>query len=219
MDLFNFPNTARVNRVIPKNAFDDYTNTRQKKQFADLVSKITWTHKLSIDTINLTGKEVGEIQVFRLELKVKEDVKSLLEIIDKSIPYPIIFVVTYEEGVYLSTSVKHPHPVNENNSIIDWTFKSDWFPQTENRYSITLKKNLDTVYRDFCIQLSDTPQLANESLDTVINKSKEVQKLRTEISKLKSAISKSRQFNQKVEMNMRLKEVEAQLDILTQESG
>src|SRR5690554_2099177 len=110
MDLFNLPHTAKVNKVIPKNAFDSYTTTKQKRLFTDLVSRITWTHKLSTDTVNLLAKEIKEIQVFRIELKVKEEIQAVLSIIDKAIPYNIVFVIEHENLIYISTSTKHLHP-------------------------------------------------------------------------------------------------------------
>jgi hypothetical protein len=53
--------------------------------------------------VNLEAKDINEIQVFRIELKAKEDIKTVLDIIDKSIPYNIIFVVQFESSVYIST--------------------------------------------------------------------------------------------------------------------
>ncbi|MDZ7847391.1 MAG: DUF4391 domain-containing protein [Owenweeksia sp.] len=46
MDFFDLPKKTEVKRVVPKNAFDRYTSTRQKKLFTDKVHRITWTHKL-----------------------------------------------------------------------------------------------------------------------------------------------------------------------------
>ena len=47
MEYFNLPDATRVNRVVPKNAFDKYTNSKQKKRFKDVVQRISWTNKLS----------------------------------------------------------------------------------------------------------------------------------------------------------------------------
>ena len=62
MDFFNLPARAKVGRVVPKNAFDEYTNTKQKKLFTDCILRITWTHKLSADMLNLDTKDIQEIQ-------------------------------------------------------------------------------------------------------------------------------------------------------------
>ena len=107
MTYFELPKSTIVNRFIPKNAFDDFTNSSQKKKFTDTIDKITWLNKLSKDTINLDGNDVKEIQIFEIKLKTKEKIQPLLNVIDKAIPYHIVFIVTFGEETYLSTSKKH----------------------------------------------------------------------------------------------------------------
>lgn len=214
MDLFSLPHTAKVNKVIPKNAFDGYTTTKQKKLFTDLIARITWTHKLSTDTVNLIAKDIKEIQVFKIELKVKEEIQPVLGIIDKAIPYNIVFVIQYENLIYISTSTKHLHPVNVDNAVIDWTFKTGWFTISENNYSLQLKKSIDAVYHDLCIQLSGKSSMASKPLVDLIAYKKKVESLEKEIAKLKSGISNSKQFNNKVELNLQLKAKEYELESL-----
>lgn len=214
MKLFSLPHTTKVNRVIPKNAFDSYTTAKQKKLFTDLIARITWTHKISTDTVNLEGKDIKEIQVFRIELKAKEDIQPILDIIDKAIPYHIIFIVEHEHLIYLSTSTKHPHPVNEDNAVIDWTFKTDWFVPAENNYAFHLKKSIDAVYLDFCIQLSGKSSMVANPMQDLIAYKKKVNELKKEIARLKSGIANSKQFKDKVELNLKLKAVENELNEL-----
>lgn len=87
MDFFNLPKSTKFGKVIPKNSFDAFTDTKQKKAFSDCIKRITWTNKLSKETINLIGKDIEEIQVFRIELKQKVEISKLLEVIDKAISY------------------------------------------------------------------------------------------------------------------------------------
>ena len=211
INYFELPLSTLVNKVIPKNAFDNYTNTRQKRLFTDHVHRITWTNKISRETTNLPFKEVQEIQLFKIELKLKEDISSILEIIDKAIPYLIIFSIYYEDEMYLSTSTKHPHPTNENNAVIDWTFKTDWFKQGTNGYSINLKTNLDWVIKDFSLQISGKSALLKESMATIVQNEQQISVLEKEIDKLKSKISRTKQFNEKVELNLELKVKEDEL--------
>jgi hypothetical protein len=142
MNYFSLPESTEVQRVIPKNAFTRYTNTKQKKAFTDLVQKITWKNKLSKDTINLHSHDIQEIQIFEIQLKIKEDTSSLLDIIDKAIPYHIIFKVQFEEELFISTAKKHPHPINEDLAVLDWRFGSGWFKKGTREYSLALKRNL-----------------------------------------------------------------------------
>lgn len=214
MGYFNLPTSTKVGKVVPKNAFDAYTNTKQKKIFTDKVSRITWVNKLSKETTNLEPKEIQEIQLFKIELKIKEDIKLVLDIIDKSIPYPIIFLVEFNTEIYLSCSTKHPHPVNEDNAIVDWTFKTEWFNQKVNNYNLNLKKDLDFVFKDFCVQLSGKPALEKKSLEHIINYERQLDLVEKEIIKLKSALSKMKQFNLKVELNTELNRKRRELEKL-----
>lgn len=213
MDLFILPKNTRVQRVIPKNAFDEFTNGRQKKQFADIILRITWLYKLSPDTVNLEAKEIKEIQIFKIELKQKESVQALLDIIDKSIPYPIIYVIDFEGQVKVSTSSKHPHPADDNKSVIDWTFSTDWTSYESFPIKLKLSKSIDEIYREVCAQISGETTL-NLSLPMIIERQNKVQSLSKEISALKSLIKKSNQFNRTVEFNLELKSKEREYQSL-----
>ena len=211
MDFFNLPSRTKFGRVVPKNAFDEYTNTKQKKLFTEDIQRITWTHKLSPVTINLEAKDIEEIQVFKIELKEQTDILKILEIINKAIPYHIIFWVEFKDQAYISTAAKHPHPANENISVIDWTFTSDWFLTSQCPYTFNLKSSLDEVYKDFCVQLTGKPDLSKKSMESILLEQQKTDQLKKDISKLKAAIRKSKQFNEKVELNMKLKSLEKEL--------
>lgn len=215
MELFNLPRSTKVMKVIPKNYFDAYTSNKQKKLFTDLLSRITWQYKISSDTINLEAKAITEIQVFHVELKEKENIDQLLNIIDKAVPYHIIFIVDFLGSIYLSTSAKHPHPVSEDNAVIDWTFKTDWFQLQENQYKLNLTGSIEAVYQDFCQQLSNTGALKKRSLNDLVIFSKQKSDLEKEILELQKSIKSSQQFKQKVALNMTLKLKQEALKQLT----
>lgn len=208
--MFKLPRTTELNKVIPKNAFDSYTNTKQKKEFADHISRIIWLNKLSVDTTNLQSKEILEIQVFDIELKEKVQIKNILNIIDKAIPYPIIFIIRNGKSVYLSTSPKHSNPKNEDLAVIDYTYSTEWFIENENEFQIELKNDIDWVYKTFCEQFNKTKAPVKD-LKELVTTQKELDSLNKEIEKVKSAIARSKQFNKKVELNLKLKELEARL--------
>ena len=219
MEEFNLPYTTIVNKVIPKNSFDAYTTSKQKKLLADLVQRITWTHKLSTETINLFGKGVKEIQIFKIELKSQEKIDSILLAIEKAIPYAIIFVIIADQQMYISTSVKHAHPVNEDNAVIDWTFRSEWGPIDENKYNLSLKKSLDAAYLSICVQLSDSTGMGKKSIQELVEFSTLVDDLTKNVNKLKVAITGCKQFNQKVKLNVELIALENQLSTLINKNG
>ena len=204
MSYFELPKSTIVNRFIPKNAFDDYTNSSQKKKFTDTIDKITWLNKLSKDTINLDGSDVKEIQIFEIKLKSKEIIQALLNIIDKSIPYHIIFVVSFGEETYLSTSKKHNHINNESTAVIDWNFISEWQSNKTKKVTINLKESIDFIFTDFCSQISG---YKSKSIYEIIEIDKATSKLKKQIEELELQIKREKQFNLKVEMNQNLKDL------------
>jgi len=218
MEIFNLPINTKVNRVVPKNTFDTYTNTKQKKLFVDKVSRITWTHKLSNKTTNLKTIEVSEIQVFKIELKVFEEIPQILEIIDRAIPSPIIFSIQFEDQVYFATSSKHPHPTNPDNTIIDWLFKSKWGLITKTSYSLNLKISLDHVHKDFILQLTGKTEDSSRSIQEIVECHQKKHGLEKEIEQLKLQIKRSRQYKKKVELNLQLKDKEKALKQFKHES-
>lgn len=208
MTYFELPKSTIVNRFIPKNAFDDYTNSSQKKKFTDIIDKITWLNKLSKDTINVDGSDVKEIQIFEIKLKTKDKIQGLLNIIDKSIPYHIIFIVSFGEETYLCTSKKHNHINNESTAVIDWNFNSEWQLSTKKKVKLNLRESIDFIYTDFCSQISG---FQSKNIKEIIENDSSKTKLKKQIEDLELKIKREKQFNLKVELNTLLKELKRQL--------
>lgn len=113
-------------------------------------------------------------------------------------------------------TTKTLRPVNENISVIDWTFNSEWMQEEEmKRYSPPLKKSLDNVYEGFCHQLAGEnkpPTLAD-----LVEHQEKLKTLETAIDQLQKKMRSSKtQFKDKVELNQELikkkKELEALLN-------
>lgn len=208
--MFNLPKSTIIQKVIPKNAFDVYTNNKQKKAFAEKIQRITWLNKISFETINLKDVEIKEIQIFKVELKKKIEINDIVNIIDKTIPYHIIFLIYFNNEFYISTSVKHLHPNDEDKAVIDYTFKSVWLSIDDNPYTVELKNDLDWVFQNFCEQLKTVNTNASNIWE-LVQTQKQDDSLRKEIEKVKSEIARCKQFNIKVELNMKLKELEKSL--------
>ncbi|WP_456377870.1 DUF4391 domain-containing protein [Lutibacter sp.] len=213
MNVFNLPQQTIKNKSIPKNAFYGYTNTKQKQLFVDVVEKIKWAYNLSTATINLEGNEVQEIQIFEVNLKQKHKIETVLNVIEKAIPYHIIFIVSFEDEMMLYTSQKHNNPTNENNAIVDWVFKTDWFLKVENRFRLNLKESLDAVYKDFCFQISNRLSESTTDLKSLIEKEQKLKELNTKIAKLESQIKSCKQFNNKVELNIELQKLKIEREL------
>lgn len=197
------PKPTLVNKVIPKNAFDPYCSSLQKRLFIDKVEKIKWTHKLAWETTNLPAHEVKEIQCFEIDLRQEEGIEEVIRIIDRAIPYPILFKLILGDFRKWQISKKHPHPTNENNAVIDWTFESPW-STNQTDLPIELKISLDEVFRKLCLTVAGEKEEISTSIEQLVTLKKEIQELETKIQKIKVRIAKEKQFNKKVELNLEL---------------
>ena len=78
--MFHLPKNCEVNKFIPKKVFYEKAgiSISLKNEFVNLIDKIIWKYKLSVDTlgINKTDK-VEEIQIFDIYLKEKKFLKIL----------------------------------------------------------------------------------------------------------------------------------------------
>lgn len=212
MSYFKLPVQAKKDKSIPKNAFYDYASSKQKQLFVDVIDKIKWQYELAPDTINLEGEEVLRLQVFEVSLKHKKNIDAILPIIERAIPYHIIFVISFDDQVMIYTSQKHAHPINENNAVVDWVFKSDWTDRSASKYNIVLKESLDKVFSDFCFQLTDnSEETSKKNLKALIEKEQKIQELTNQILKLKSQIKRTKQFNKKQPLNNQLNKLKREL--------
>lgn len=202
--FIHLPTSTIVDKVVPKNSFDSYTSPRQRKLFSVYVEKIKWANKLSPATTNLHGKDILEIELFDVVLKKKGDISELLTVIDRAIPYPIVFFIKHETEVMISASQKHLHPVKEDNAVIDWTFCSGWVTEAQIQYTIELTKDLDTVFQTFCRKIIGAPIGDKITFADLIAREKAIKELNYQITMLSAKVRATKQFNQKVDLNLEL---------------
>lgn len=206
--MFELPPPTIVDKAIPKNAFDKYVTPKQKKLLTSLVSRIRWMNKISWQTVNLQGKEVDEIQVFELELKHKDGaLDDLLSMIDRVIPYHILFILHFNGEIKYSISQKHSNPTNDNQAVVDWRFSTEWVYESDDMFYFELFGTLDQVLENICFAVSGKKSDDDNNLENLILREERLAYLNHSISKLESAINKTKQFNKKVELNQLLQEL------------
>ena len=202
--MLELPQNCLVDRFIPKKTFYERVNisTILKKEFIDNLEKIIWKYKISQENLNIAKTdEIEEIEILELFLKEKCDVKNIIKVITKEIPYPILFKINYK---------------NEYMFVIK--YESDII-QTEWNENIEISINgldLNAVYENLVKQIAG---IDNNSIDVKkeLEKIKEIELLEKEINKLKSNIEKEKQFNRKVELNKKVRKLEKEMEALKSE--
>ena len=198
------PKEAFVNKFIAKAKFYEKANLNAKlqKEFVDKVQRITWMYKLAESTIGISKTEmVTEIQIFEIELKELKIPKNLLKIIDKSIPYQILYRFINCDNIAYGITLK------EHTSVENYYF-SGWNTDITFEFSGV---DLEKVYQKLVKAFICDDGRRQESFSDIIDVDNKIKALETEISTLENSISKEKQFNRKVEMNKTLLEKKIEL--------
>lgn len=214
MSLFNLPKKTLVNKKIPKNKFYEklQADKNLREKFVRQVDYILWKHKLSRHTVNLSPtKEVEEIQVFEVHLKQKKLFQKVLESIDRAIPYPIFFALVYHDEVQLVAAYKKRSKQHENRFVVDSYYYSPWQNVKDVSLDILKGLNLQAVYENIIKSLLSVSKKSVPNLEQAIEKQKEAERLKREITALETKIHREPQFNRKVKYNLKLQEKKKQL--------
>ena len=192
-DNFKLPKTAFVNKFIPKSKFYEKAalSAKLQKEFIDKIQKITWKYKLAESTVGITKTaKVTEIQIFEIELKEQVIPKNILKVIDKAIPYQILYRFIYKENEAYAITLKE-------NSFENYYF-SGWNDDKNFDFTgIDLEKVYQKIIKAFITSEAKTKSSFNEIIDT----DNKIKVIENEIEALESKISKEKQFNRKVDLN------------------
>ncbi len=194
---FNLPKSAFVNKFVAKTKFYDkvHLSTRLQNEFINKIQKITWKYKLAEETIGISKTEnVTEIEIFEIELKEQKIPKNVLKVIDRAIPYQILYVFTYNSETAYGITLK------EKNDIQNYYF-SEW--DEEIQFDFT-GIDLEKVYQKLIKSFITNEAKEKETFEEIISTDNKIKQLEKDIFSLKSKIKKEKQFNKKVEFNKKL---------------
>lgn len=168
----------------------------------DKVEKIIWNYKVSEENINVSKTEnVEEIEIFELVLKEKYEVKNIIKVITKEIPYPILFFIKFNEEFQYAIKYKDNIYFSKWNNDIKFNF-ADF--------------NLEKVYENIVKDITNIESNI-EDIQVELKKQQEIIKIQSEINGLESQIKKEQQFNRKVELNKRILELKNKMEELKDE--
>lgn len=214
--MLGLPKSTEYNKRIPKTQF--YRNldlpNKVKQQFVDEIDTIIWQNKISPDTMAVPkGEEVTEIEVIEIRLRQKGISKNILEIMDRGIPYHIVFALTFNGEVQIAIGYKEKSQKKDAKYRVEGYYFSDWVIIDE--LVLELKGlNLDRIYENLLRQFipKERPQV-RDLRDTIVLQ-KEIEKQATLCESIEKRMKNESQFNVQVELNRRLREERAKLDEL-----
>ena len=179
------------------------------------IKLIRWTHKLASSTMNIApGQNVQEIEVIRIWLSEPELDEGVLRIIDRNIPYHLLFLLEYEGKVQAWMGYKElANGKIASSSGQSW--HTEWMLEDELPLRID-GLDLDTIYENFIRQIAGEALPAPQAvpLKQSIELSAQKEKLRKKIDALEKKMLKERQPRRQSEMYDELRKLRKEWEAL-----
>ena len=223
--MFTYPKQSEFNRVVPKNKI--YAHAKPSKRVRELfvseVGEILWKYKLSPETTNLPARHgITEIEVFEIALRTPELDEAVLQVIDRAIPYPLLFQLRYGEQVSFATSYKRPSEADATKWVIEATFQTPFLhpssfilhPSSFILHPLPVSLDLASLYEHIVRRHIPLPPRVGESLADHVARFRAIEAKKRERHQLEARLEREKQFNRKVELNAALRVLNAELEIL-----
>lgn len=218
--LFAFPQQAAFGRVVPKEKILEHCKTRSRLRqlLINDIEQINWAYKLAPETLHLAATDqITEIQILEVRLKKRDISIELLSTIDKTIPFPIFFELFFGNEVKTAAIPKRRNEADHNKWVMDEMLATEWQPVDTPRQSLPVALDMQKLYEAMLRLLLPLQQRSGESLEDQLERWALIGKKEKEIARLKAKFDHEKQFNRKVEINGKLKQLKAELLLLQKE--
>lgn len=220
--FFDYPKAAAFGRVVPKNRIYEHAGvgTALRDLFVTQVDQIVWKYKLAPETTNLAAtKAVSEIQVFGISLRTATLDEEVLRAIDRAIPFPLIFELSWMGQRKAVAAFKRPSDADSTKWVVSGYFATDWSPDDAARRPLPVALNLGGLYDALITALM--PNMAGvgepsvEDLQTRVARMEAIQAKTREVDRIKARLAREKQFNKRVAINAELRAARHELEHLT----
>jgi len=185
-----------------------------------------------------------EIAIILVSLKTDKQAKRLVEIIQRAIPYPLLLIMTIDDRVWVSLASKRQSLADSVKLTTDHFYDSDWMDGSklqpiEEQYIESLNNkdfdwtNIYTFYQslidrvvalqaarhtdEYLIKKHSDQLEAKSNSANRQNRLADIKKIEEFESQLKAELKKETQFNSKLNLNVRIKECQQQIQQLTKD--
>ena len=234
----NLPSSTSIERKLFKKQFlDNFSlTTNEKKILSECVDSITLNNLLNKDSINILPftnetHNYQEIAVISVEINNQSKAKEITNII-LHIPYPVVLILIYKEQIQINISPKRLNISDVSKLVVEEQYFTKWIDfknltsiDETFLHSLNINnhsfRNFLAFYESFIDKLisynasiySGTFSISKDTKMILEN----IQKTEAQIIDIKNKIKKETNFNDKVNMNMQLKNLNDKLKILKED--
>lgn len=215
--MFDYPKQAEFNRILPKAKIYAFAQPTRavRNRFVSQVAEIVWKYKLSPETVNLPARPgIQEIQVFSITLKTGELAEDVLRAMDRAIPSPIFFDLTWDGRVKSTAAYKRPGAIDASKPVVDVYFETEWQSAGIARPPLPVALDLAGLYEQMLRVLLPVPPRAGEPIQNQVERARLIRMKENECRRLEARIRQEVQFNRKVEIHAELRRCNAELNRL-----
>jgi hypothetical protein len=217
--LWEFPPSTIFGRILPKNKIYERSKagSRIRELFVREVEQITWLHKLAPETIHVpVHADVAEIQVLSIRLKDRILSEEVLRVIDRAIPSPIWFHLSFGHEQRYAATYKQPNEADRTKWVIGDYFWSPWMDNDAPRCPLPLALDLRVLYLALLAPLLPLPQRGGETFESCLERLGQLQAWEREAQRLEVKLVQEKQFNRKVEIHGQLLSLQQKMKELRQ---
>lgn len=169
-------------------------------------------------SINLPARNgINEIQVFDIALKTPELETDILQAIDKAIPFPLVFQLTYDGQVRFAASYKRPSEADPSKWVIEATFETGPQPVETERPALPVVLDLAGLYEHIVRCHIPLPPRPGEGLADHVARFNQLEAKKKARKQLERRLAQEKHFNRKVEMNAALRTLSQEVETLTRD--
>lgn len=232
------PNEALVDQRVPKKLLLEQgaPTAADKRQIQDGIEEMTWVAALKPVNIGVPAfrdavREYLEITILTVALRSTAKPPRLIELIHRAIPYPLVLVTGHHGAVNISLAHKRWSQGEAGKVVIEDVrqvlFRPDAPKAEEALFLASLavsslpRRDLFALYQGWLDRVAaleaaritgvfappasdDGAAALREGLDTY-------ERLHREIAVLRALTAKEKQLNRRVELNLKIQRLEAQL--------
>lgn len=218
--FFDYPKAAAFGRVVPKSRIYEHARVGSaiKDLFVAQVDQISWNFKLAPETINLSAtKGVSEIQVFGIGLRAGKLDEEVLRAIDRAIPFPLIFELSWSGQRKAVAAFKRPSDVDSTKWVVSAYFATDWHPDDETRRPLPIALDLGGLYDALLTALMPKADVekGSEDIHARVSRMEAIRAKAREVDRIKVRLAREKQFNKRVAINAELRVARQDLDRLS----
>lgn len=210
--MLGLPKSTEFNKRIPKQKFYENLSVTPaiRKAFTKQIKMICWRNKLAATTLNLApGEQVMEIEVFEVRLASPDLDENVLRLIDREIPYHILFLLEQNGKYQAVMGYKEAAASGKVAFKVERYYYTEWMNETELPLHLE-GLTLDAIYENLIRQIAgnNLGSKENATLKENIDQQKQREQMEKQMTALEVRIRREKQPRKKFELVSELKQLQ-----------